>query len=254
MGWALLEGEELLAELPVEGQRPEEGSRVFFRIEALHPEVVLRMLPGDAAAARLALVMPPLPLSQEAGFYAAARDRLDSLLITHGVPEALRSLSGPEERKTAFIEAVSMSPALFAAYAESLARSRAVRGAAVGTGLVFFQHMPWLSGAVTGIEVSLWRGGEAPVFAGATLPSGDRLLLRGAVEGGTLRYRLAVASVKGGSSPQLRGFAPPKGHGEYKGLEPVRANSAGTWDLVGRILALAADTGSGAVGRFSRRL
>ena len=268
-GWALLEGEELLAHLPEnwaedpgDGHYPAPGARVFFRIESLVPDVVLRMLPAADPLARLAAVFPSVPLAQEAALYAAARDKLDAL-----VASALRANPGLfalpdsgsgadlEGRKDAFSRLAASSVPVFDAFAETLARSRALRRSAAPAGLLFFQHIPWLSGAVSQIEVSLWREKEAPVFAGARLPSGDRLLLRGVMEDGVLRYRLGVVGAPGRPVPAV--FFPPRtAASEYRGLDAqTRAASPGqAVDLVGRILALAADSGTMAVGRFSRKL
>lgn len=255
LGWALLEGEELLANLPAEGPRPEPGAPVFFRIEALHPEVTLRMLSGDSPAARLAVVFPSLPLSQEAALYVAARETLDAALAAHRAPGNLPE--GMNARKEAFIAHVSRSPELFAAFAETQIRSRALLRVGAAAGLSFFRHMPWISPALTALEVSYWNKGDTPVIAGGTLPGGDTLLLQGTMRGDVLRYRLAVLPAKGASLKDAprKGFT-HSGLAEYQGT--FAAAGSGTHgqavDLVGRILALAADSGTMAVGRFSRRL
>ncbi|MDR3074165.1 MAG: hypothetical protein LBV01_05525, partial [Deltaproteobacteria bacterium] len=254
LGWALLEGEELLARLPSEGPCPLEGERVFFSVEALAPEVVLRLLPGTDPLARLALALPSLPLSQEASLYAAARDRLDALLAAED--EAPPS-GGCAARREAFAARLGRRPALFSAFVETLARSRALRRAAAPAGLLFFHHLPWLSRAVSRLEVSLWNREDSPVFAGALLPSGDRLLLRGSVEKGLLRYRLGIvpAGGKGGAAPgDLR--LPATSLAECLGPWPERGSRppGQAADIVGSILALAAESDTMAVGRFSRKL
>jgi hypothetical protein len=260
LGRALLEGEELIAHLPEnwreEGNRPSPGDRVFFRIEALRPEVVLRMLPAADPLARLAAVLPSVPLAQEAGLYAAARDAFDTLLA--GFLEKTPGMfSAPEPtlRKTAFIDLVTTHSALLGAFAETFARSRALCRASASAGLLFFQHMPWLSGGLTRIEVSLWSGGDAPVFAGARLPSGEDLSLRGTMEDAVLRYRLAVSGPEGGASRPR--FSPGWTTAvEYRGADGrARApSSAHAADVVGRILASVADSDTAAAGRFSRKL
>lgn len=252
LGWARLEGEELLAHLPASGVRPVPGDRVFFMVESLAPEVVLRMLAPDSPAARLAVLVPPLPLSQQGVLYAAARDRLDALLTT-----ALRrdpdlfSASDPGDRKAAFVEHVASDGALFEAFAETRARSRELERLAEPAGLLFFRHMPWLCGGLSRVEVSLWRCGEAPVLVGARLPSGDGVLLRGEMDGGRLRYRLTVVGPGGACI-----FPERTARDECRGAESrvSEGRAAPATDLVGRVLALAAESGSMALGRFSRKL
>lgn len=255
LGWALLEEEELLAHFPAESVRPAPGDRVFFKIDSLHPEVVLRMLTRESPLARLLILVPAVPVAQEAGNYATARDRLDALLAAalRGRP-GLFSNPDPVKRKAAFIDLAASEPAVADAFAETLARSRALGRAAAPAGLVYFRHMPWLSGTLSRVEVSLWEGGESPVFAGARLPTGDSLLLRGEMAGPVLRYRLIVTTPGGGSggtriAPASGRFAECRGMDGYGRARPGRA-----MDLVGRILALAADSGSIAVSRFSRKL
>lgn len=257
LGWALLEGEELLAHLPAEGPRPEPGSPVFFRIEALLPEVVLRILAGDSPAARLAMVFPSLPLSQEAALYASTRDAFEARLAACRAPGDIPE--GLAARKEAFARQVSRTPELLAAFAEVQIRSRALLRAGAPAGLTFFRHMPWLSPALSGLEVSLWNRDDA-VIANGTLPEGDRLLLQGAMRGEVLRYRLALIPAKG-VQPGLQADLQPGAarqafaHGgiaEYQGV--LAAGRGQATDLVGRILALAADSGTMAVGRYSRRL
>lgn len=228
-GWAFLEGEELLALLPAGGPRPKEGERVFFRVEALAPELVLRMLPSSDAAARLSLALPPAPLSQEAALYLAARDALDALLAGE---ENFRRASGAEAEK-AFVKAVAANARMAAAFAESLARSRRLARAASSAGLLFFRHMPWLCPRVRALEVSLWAGEGPPVVAGATLPSGDRLLLSGMLEKGAFRHQTNVTPAPG---------------------SPASGAKGGAADVVERILAGALRTEGAAVGRFSRTL
>ena len=254
LGWAMLEGEELLAHLPEDGVRPVAGEQVFFRIESLHPEVVLRLLSGNDPMARLSFLLPSLPLGQEAGLYVAARDRLDALLGRRAPAQAQPDSAS---RREAFAGELGQNPAAFAAFAETRARSRALCRAGAGAGLIFFQHMPWLSRAVSGLEVSLWNKSEAPVFACAALGSGDRLLLRGNVKNGVLRYRLGVVPAGGATAFAPERFKPARGAAvEYRGLDPrSRSGSTGqAADLVGRILALAADSGTIAAGRFTRKL
>ncbi|SBW09406.1 hypothetical protein KL86DPRO_50160 [uncultured delta proteobacterium] len=262
LGWALLEGEELLAHLPENwqgaedwregGNRPSPGDKVFFRIEALRPEVVLRMLPAADPLARLSALVPSVPLAQEAGLYVAARDKFDALLAGFlAKTPGLFAAPDPASRKAAFINLVAADAGLLGAFAETSARSRALCRAAAPAGLLFFQHMPWLSGGLTQIEVSLWSEGDAPVFAGARLPSGDTMTLRGVMESGALRYRLAVSGPKGDAFRAR--FSPARtGAAEYRGSDRLAGNQAA--DLVGRILALAADSGTMATGRFSRKL
>ena len=256
-GWALLEGEELLAQLPADGPKPVVGAQVFFRIESLVPDVILRMLPNDDPDARLSFSMPSLPLAQEAALYIAARDKFDGLLAARkGRGWNFPVDASLARRKNIFIDLVAKDPVLFASFAETLARSKSLGHAASGSGLIFFQHMPWLSRAVTGIEVSLWSKGESPLFAAATLPTGDRLLLRGAVENEILRYRVKVLSAKGGSGVLPGNFAPVhSAMAEYKGQErEIFGAPNASMDIVGRILALVAGSGTMATGRFSRTL
>ncbi len=252
LGWAMLEGEELLAHLPEEwsgGENPPSpGDRVFFRIEALAPEVVLRMLAPSHPLARLSAVMPSLPLAQEAALYIAARDRLDASLAGRARPGGSADPADPAGRKAWFIGQVAGDPGLLDLFAETSARSRSILRAARPAGLLFFRHMPWLSGAVSQIEVSLWRNAEAPVLAGARLAGGERLLVRGSMEKDVLRYRLGI--VGAGRAAATARFAPVRtAASEYQG-----ASSERTVDLVSHILALAADSGTMAVGRFSREV
>lgn len=236
-GWTRLEGEELLARLPAEGPRPQEGETVFFRIESLAPEVTLRLLPSADPLARLALVLPPVALSQEGALYIAARDKLDSLLAGSG---ALQGKSGDTAR-AAFIDAVAGSSAMADVFAESCARSRSLVRAASRAGLTYFKHMPWLCPGVTALELSLWEKGESPVFANATLPSGDRVVVRGSFESGTFRHRLHVIPVSSAA-----------GGGIWQNRHAVSGESAA--DVVGCILARAARAGGTTIGRFSRTL
>lgn len=259
LGWALLEGEELLAHLPAEGPRPAPGDRVFFRVASLTPEVVLHMLAADDPLARLSVILPSVPLAQEAVLYVAARDRLDALLEPVFRQDArLFADPDPERRKAAFINRAAADGSLFAAFAEALARSRALERLAAPAGLILFRPMPWLCAGLSRVEVSFWRSGEAAVFAGARLPSGDSLLLRGDMADGVLRYRLSVTGHGGGNGPVR--FSPGRtAYAEYRGAEGRKPGAPATppgraADLVGRILALAADSGSMAVGRFSRKL
>ncbi len=187
--------------------------------------------------------------------YAASRDRLDALLAAHsGNTPDVFAAPDPASRKAAFIGRVAADAALLDAFAETFARSRALCRAASSAGLLFFQHMPWLCGGLTRVEVSLWRAGEAPVFAGACLPSGDRVSLRGVMEDSVLRYRLAVF----GPNRDAFGarFSPARSAAaEYRGGDGIARAGDQTADLVGRILALAADSGSiTTTGRFSRQL
>lgn len=257
LGLAILEGEELFAQIPAElvakGAVPAPGERVFFRIEALVPEVVLRMLSAADPSVRLASILPSVPLAQEIVLYVASRDKLDSFFAAPAVRDAVFSLPDAASRKAAFIRCIAGEPAMLGAFAETLARSHALCRAVSCAGLMFFRHMPWLSGAVSQIEVSFWSRGESPVFAGARLHSGDRLLLRGAMEDGRLRYRLAVS---GTATAKPRFSSVHTVFAEYRGVEPQsRSNTpAGAADLISRILALAADSGTMAVGRFSRKL
>lgn len=236
-GWTLLEGEELLAHLPPEGPRPQEGEAVFFRIESLTPEVILRLLPSADPLARLALVLPPVALSQEGALYIAARDKLDSLLAGSGV---LRRKSGDAAR-TAFIDAVAGRSAMAEVFAESYARSRSLVRAASRAGLTYFRHMPWLCPGVTALEISLWEKGESPVFAGATLPSGDRIIVRGSFESGAFRHRLNVIPVSSARSGKIR-----------QNRRTISGESVA--DVVGCILAQAARADGPMIGRFSRIL
>ncbi|CAK7047853.1 MAG: hypothetical protein DELT_00905 [Desulfovibrio sp.] len=247
LGWALLEGEELLAHLPAEGPQPKERETVFFRVESLAPEVVLRMLPASHPLARLSLVLPPAPLSQEAGLYIAARDKLDSLLATaQTTAQTTGGLAAPSLTQNAFIDAVAGDPGMLSAFAESMARSRALERAAAPAGLVFFRHMPWLCPTVSSLEVSLWSKGESPVFAGCVLPSGDKMLLRGSLENGSLRYRVSVIPASSGSA------APPDWRGSPGYKRPAAPKEMA--DVLGRILAQAFRVGGVAMGRFSRTL
>lgn len=257
LGLAILEGEELFAHIPAElvaeGAIPAPGERVFFRIEALVPEVVLRMLSAVDPSARLSSILPSVPLAQEAVLYVASRDKLDSFFAAPALRDAVFSLPDAALRKAAFIRCITGEPVMLGVFAETLVRSRALCRAVSCAGLVFFRHMPWLSGSVSQIEVSFWSKGESPVFAGALLHSGDRLLLRGAMEDGRLRYRLAVS---GTTVAKPRFSSVHTVAAEYRGADPQsRSNTpAGTADLISRILALAADSGTMAIGRFSRKL
>ena len=248
LGWALLEGEELLAHFPETwgegGSCPLPGDRVFFRIEGLVPDVVLRMLQATDPLARIASLLPSRPMAQEAALYTVARDAFETLLSPCLIAEpGLFAAPDPVVRKTAFINCVASDAVLLGAFTETLARSWAMCRVASSAGLVFFQHMPWLCAGLTQVEVSLWQEGETPVLAGARLPSGDRMLLRGAMEHGEFRYNLSVSSPGGGvrtrpgSAAQSRPGAP----------EPFV-------DLVSRILAAAADSDALSVGRFLRQL
>lgn len=256
LGWALLEGEELLAHLPEDGPRPSPGDRVFFIVESLYPEVVLRMVTPENPLARLSVLLPSVPLAQEAALYMAARDRLDALLVPvlKHAPD-LFAAPEPEARRAAFAECAAADAALLEAFAETFARSRALERAASPAGMVFFRHMPWLCGGLSQVEVSVWRTGESPVFAGARLLSGDRLSLRGEITGGMLRYRLGVSS-PGGRVVSVRCAPAPTASAAFRGVDasgPAGASGCAA-DLVGRILALAADSDNIAVGRFSRKL
>ena len=258
LGWALLEGEELLAHLPEDGPRPSPGDRVFFVVESLHPEVVLRMVAPENPLARLSVLLPPVPLAQEAALYIAARDRVDALLlpVLKRTPD-LFAAPEPNGRKAAFVECAAANTALLEAVTETLARSRMLQRAASPAGMVFFRHMPWLCGGLSQVEVSLWRSGESPVFAGARLPSGDRLSLRGEMAGGMLHYRLGVSSPEGGTAHSRAmsvRYAPARtASAAFRGVD-ASGGAGRAVDLVGRILALAADSGNIAVGRFSRKL
>ena len=113
--------------------------------------------------------------------------------------------------------------------------------------------MPWISPTLSGLEVSLWNKGDTPVIAGGTLPGGDALLLQGTMRGEALRYRLSVVPAKGGPTWELpRGVFAHDGAAEFQGA--FAGTPGRTVDLVGRILALAANSGTMAVGRYSRRL
>lgn len=256
LGWALLEGEELLAHLPEDwgtsGTGPVPGDRVFFRVEALAPEVVLRMLTPTDPLARLAAILPSVPLAQEAVLYVAARDRLDAALSASGNwDSALLSTQDVAVRERAFIDLAAANPSVLAAFAETAARARSLCRAGASAGLVFFRHMPWLGPGLDQVEVSLWRDEKTPVIAGARLISGEKLLLRGEMREGIFRYRLSIAGPTAGGGR----FSPGRtAASEYLGAVPGGASGVQTPDLVGRILALAADSGAMAVGRFSRKL
>ena len=256
LGWALLEGEELLAHLPAGVSRPEVGSSVFFRIEALYPEVTLRLLPAASPEARLAAFVPSLPLAQEAALYVAARDTLDSMLVAHPVPGA--ASTGGGTREEGFIQHVSRSPDLFAAFVEVQIRSRALLHSGASAGLSFFRHMPWISPTFCRLEVSLWNKGGTEVVAGGLLPSGDTLLLQGHLHGGVLHYRFAFSPAKAGypvGAVVHEGLA-HSGIGKYQGMLTTDCSGTGgqTADLVGRILALAVNSGATTGVRFSRRV
>lgn len=257
LGLVILEDEELLAQIPperiAEGAVPVPGERVFFQIEALVPEVLLRMLSVADPHVRLSSIFPSVPLAQEAVLYVNARDKLDAFAAEPATREAVFSQPDAEARKAAFIRCLGGDAAMLGAFTETFARSRALCRAASHAGLVFFQHMPWLSGAISQIEVSLWSKGESPVFAGARLSSGDRLLLRGAMEDGRLRYRVGIS---GTATGKPRFSSVRTASADYRGTD--RQGRPGVpdrpADLVGRILALAADSGTMALGRFSRKL
>ena len=241
LGWALLEDEELLAHFPETsdggGAYPLPGDRIFFRIEELVPDVVLRMLQATDPLAQIASMLPSRPMAQEAALYAVARDAFEALLSPCFIAESdLFATRDPVARKTAFINCVAADAVLLGAFTETLARSRAMQRSAASAGLLFFQHMPWLCDGLTQVEVSFWREGETPVLVGARLPSGDKMLLRGAMEHGEFRYTLSVSSLGGGIAKARTGTSEPFA------------------DMVSRILAAAADSGALSVGRFSRKL
>ena len=253
LGWALLEDEELLAHLPenrAKGSiRPLPGDHIFFRIDALAPEVVLHMLSAADPLVRIAALLPSRPMAQEAALYTAARDAVDALLARClGMEPGLFAAPTSAARKEAFIDCLASNAALLEGFTETLARSRALSRAAASSGLLFFQYMPWLCGGLAQIEVSLWRGGESPVFAGARLPSGDRLLLRGTMENGRLRHSLSIVGINGRSARKAA-VAYPDNEAQTAVGEPERSV-----DLVSHILALAADSDASSVGRFSRKL
>ena len=257
LGWALLEGEELLAHLPekwgTEGEGPSPGDRVFFHIESLVPDVVLRMLPVDDPLARLSVILPSVPLAQEAVLYVAARDRLDALLSASPQWKAQASSStNPDALKETFINCVADDEAMLDSFAESLARSRSICRTARSAGLLFFRNMPWLGPDLGQVEVSLWQNGKTPIIAGARLDSGETLLLHGSMQGASFRYRVDVAG---------QGMLSGKFSAEHTDVVEYMNSMSGRGihggqplDLVGRILALAADSGSMTVGRFSRKL
>ena len=260
LGWALLEGEELLAHLPEhwgeEGRYPSPGEHVFFRIDEVAPSVILRLLSIADPLARIAAVLPSYPVAQEAVLYTAARDTLDALLAGHMALEpAIFVGVEPAARKAAFIERVATDTELFCAFAEAFARSQVLCRAAFASGLLFFQHMPWLCGNLTQIEISLWGTGDFPVWASARLFSKEKLLLRGRMENGILHYHLEIAGVKD-DKVSTRVVSSRSVVAEYplfdaRGRPRAMAQSV---DLVGHILALAAESDTTAAGRFSRKL
>ncbi len=210
------------------------------------------LLSGDPLA-RLSAILPSVPLAQEAVLYVAARDRLDAFLSTSPLwNDRAFSTMSLDARKTSFIDFAARNERALDAFAEALARSRSICRTAASAGLLFFRHLPWLGPGLAQVEVSLWRDGESPIIAGARLASGENLLLRGSMQGKIFRYRVAVEG--GGVLP--RKFSPGRtAAAEYLGFMPGQGASGGqVLDLVGRILASAADSGSMAVGRFSRKL
>ena len=188
-GWAQLEGEELLAALPPDGPRPDIGAPVYFRVEALLPEVVLRMVSATDPAVEVALAAGSRPLAQHAALYASARDTLDTLLHTALWPSVPASAT-LFERRQAFVAFVASSSDALEAYAEGLLRARTLQRAASLPGLAFFRHLPWLCPALRRLEVAFQTGGDAPVRAGGTLPNGVCLLVRGRIEKAVFRYRV----------------------------------------------------------------
>ena len=244
-GWAHLEGEELLAMLPPEGPRPELGSTVYFYVESLFPEVVLRMLPASDPGIALFLAAGSRPLSRQAAHYASARDKLDALLGPGGWRDVAASAPLPV-RKDLFAAFVASRPEAFAAYAESVLHGRMLLRAARSTGLVFFRHMPWLAPALHGVEVAFGEANGLSVLAGARLGDGSAVRVQGWFDKGMFRYRVVFS-----------GDMPETSHPveEVGGTSAVCLGCSGKTavaDVVGEILSSL----SGAVGnqRYSRKL
>lgn len=142
LGWADIEGQTLLASMPV---FPQPGTELLFRVERVEPDIVLRLLAeGDDAA-----VPPPSP-ARLAADYAAARDRLDARLAgtlfpAWSAPTAPNPPVTAAARHGAFAAHVAEdaeTAALFLACQRArLALLPVLRAAHPGVTLL---HLPWL--------------------------------------------------------------------------------------------------------------
>ncbi|MEG6504572.1 hypothetical protein [Nitratidesulfovibrio sp. 1201_IL3209] len=142
LGWADIEGQTLLASMPV---FPQPGTELLFRVERTEPDIVLRLLAeGDGAA-----VPPPSP-ARLAADYATARDRLDARLAKALFP-AWGASTAPNPPPTAAARHAALAAhvaedaetaALFLACQRArLALLPVLRAAHPGVTLL---HLPWL--------------------------------------------------------------------------------------------------------------
>ncbi len=142
LGWADIEGQTLLASMPV---FPQPGTELLFRVERVEPDIVLHLLAeGDDAA-----VPPPSP-ARLAADYAAARDRLDARLAgalfpawsASGAPAPPVTAAARHGAFAAHVAEDAETAALFLACQRArLALLPVLRAAHPGVTLL---HLPWL--------------------------------------------------------------------------------------------------------------
>lgn len=288
MGWINLEGEELLAQLPPEGPRPEPGDAVLFVIEALEPEPVLRLLPQSGRV----ILASSLPLARQAAIYSAKRDELD-LLVRERLwavmdQNTLAALSMDACRE-AFLDFLAHDADAMELYAHVQLWSEYLRSACADGGLLFFRHVPWLCPEASSVELafihsSAMPDGEARLLVGLSLPGipeesaadkaahrpaakqpstgrkspalppRGRLRLNGSPTGSTFFYRLLFSPrAEIGMHPDLPRLLQTAGGDDARCLGIAKSAEAES-ELLAHILAVCAAGGALRARRFTRQV
>jgi hypothetical protein len=192
LAWVRIDGQELLAS--VAGEHTP-GRELFFRVERLQPDIVLKQLRGvrGASGAPLAAIR----LQAEVARFEALLDAalLDGALpggsaLGAGESDASGDSSGglvqgpgaaPDDataRRAAFLALVAARPELLRAYAALLAREREINTRLAQTLAARYAYAPWLVPGARGVEVLFLRapgageGSDPEAAASAAAASG----------------------------------------------------------------------------------
>jgi len=237
--WLLMDGQELLANV---GRPVATGEVMYFRIEALEPDIILRELRGQGQAwhARQGEHDGPGP-AQLVPTFRMARDRFENqLALVQGWPEtALKSR--PDERQACFNRLLLADQALLQAYLNVLESELALDAhlAASSAGGLRFTYGPWLLPGFRDCELLVGRTGTS----GEPATHGDQSLHEA---------RLAF-DCPGMGRGELRLLRKPPRAGYRIGLDSPRSARALSTALHACAKALAQDMSADFLGVFQLR-
>jgi hypothetical protein len=184
LAWVRIDGQELLAS--VAGEHTP-GRELFFRVERLQPDIVLKQLRGvrGASGAPLAAIRLQAEVARFEALLDAALAAVDG--EEGAFPDdsfqgpAAAPVGAPDDataRRAAFLALVAARPELLRAYAALLAREREINARLAQTLAARYAYAPWLVPGARGVEVLFLRapgageGSDPEAAASAAAASG----------------------------------------------------------------------------------